>query len=155
MCFKCSPSNPLLPNAPCSGPRVPVQVHRPVSHPVLAGHLWPGGGAVPREHPGAVPVHPLRAEPGQPQLGDSGLHTGQMVPRGETLSGRSCLSESIFCLLGNPVLFLSLFVSSVSILYLVRWVIPDLWFCMFVHFCCVCFAFTYLQLNSHVCVAYF
>ena len=89
-------SNSVFPNAPCSGTRVPVQVHRPVSDPVLAGHLWDGGGAVPRQHSRAVPVHPLRAEPGQPQLGDPGLHPGQMAPRGELLSGQSCLSKKHF-----------------------------------------------------------
>lgn len=59
-----------------SGTGVSVQVHSPVSHPVLEGHLWDGGGAVQGQHPGAFPVHPLCPESGQPQLRESCLHTG-------------------------------------------------------------------------------
>lgn len=60
-----------------AGSGVSLQVHRPVSDPLLSGHLWDGGGAVPHQHPGAVPVHPLRPQPGQPQLRDAHLHTGE------------------------------------------------------------------------------
>lgn len=65
--------NPVLP-----GTGVFVQVHRPVTDPVLSGHLWHGGGTVSHQHPGAFPVYPLRAELGQPQLRDSHFHPGQM-----------------------------------------------------------------------------
>lgn len=61
------------------GSRVPVQVHCPVSYPILKSHMWDGGGAVQSEHPRALPVHPLRPEPGQPQLREPRVHTGQMV----------------------------------------------------------------------------
>lgn len=62
-----------------SGSGVPVQVHRPVPYPVLAGDLRDGRGAVQSEHPGALPVDSLCPEPGQPQLREPGVHAGQIV----------------------------------------------------------------------------
>lgn len=59
------------------GTRISVQVHRPVPYPVLKSNLWEGGRAVQSEHPGALSVDPLRSKSGQPQLRESGVHTGQ------------------------------------------------------------------------------
>lgn len=58
------------------GTGVSVQVHSPISHPVLKSHLWNGGGAVQSQHPGTFPVNPFCSKSGQPKLRESGLHTG-------------------------------------------------------------------------------
>lgn len=74
----CKVSICILPTTP-SGSGVSVQVHRPVSHPVLESHLRDGGGAVQSEHPRALPVNPLCPELGQPQLREPGVYTGQIA----------------------------------------------------------------------------
>lgn len=60
-----------------SGFGVSVQVHHPVSDPLLSGHMWHGGGAVSHQRPRTLSVDPLRAQPGQPQLRDAHLHSGE------------------------------------------------------------------------------
>lgn len=82
-------SPPFSPASPGLG--APVQVHRAVEAPVLTSHLRDGGRAVPLQRPGAFPVHPVRAQPGQQELRDSPLHPGlcpRGVPTGLLLAGR-------------------------------------------------------------------
>lgn len=62
---------------PPPGAGVPFQVHRAVSDPVLSRHLWTGGGTVPPQHPGALPVTASSPQPGCSHLRHTALHAGE------------------------------------------------------------------------------
>lgn len=108
----CIPLPASCPPTPFPGSRVPVQVHRPVPHPVLKSHLRDGGGAVQSEHPGALPVHPLRPEPGQPQLREPRVHAGQI---GSNLSDAVAVLKALIVSLHVSVFIFSSVCPSLSL----------------------------------------
>lgn len=142
----------MSPSASCPPPgsRVPVQVHRPVSYPVLKSHLRDGGGAVQSEHPRALPVDPLRAESGQPQLREPCVHAGQMI---HTLRHFHCLPlwQRTVCLILSLCInvFYLLFYSSSRFAFMIN-------FCFSCFVLVICFTFSFcacclLMLQSPHC----
>lgn len=102
-----------------AGIGVSVQVYRPVSHPVLKSHLRDGGGAVQSEYPGALPVDPLCPESGQPQLGESGVHSGQTAHNsGQTFPLSAALKIPAMSPARGPFLSFVVVVFQFSVLFI-------------------------------------